>query len=198
MLYNIRRIRLCPFLLVCLHEPVVPCSSSRMRQPCRPLTFPLCPTLAALTTGSCLILIRHMYRPPMLQTSMVRPSYIQNTVELYTPARPLLSMTAKMACYSLTMWVHRQPLNKIVIVCCPGSTMVERTPHWQQDSWSPPIFHCRLENQFRLHLGKTKTYSLSFDAILWPSKQFAYLKVTTIIINCYFHIFWLNPNYWMH
>ena len=32
MLYNIRKIHLYPFWLVCLHKPVVPCSSSRIGQ----------------------------------------------------------------------------------------------------------------------------------------------------------------------
>ena len=47
------------------------------------------------------------------------------------------------ACYSLTTRGPQLLLNKILVVCCPGSKMVERAP---QDCWNPTHLPPQTEN----------------------------------------------------
>ena len=142
--------RVISFWLAGLHVPFNLCSSFRRQW----LVFNISkfshssPLHSAMATDGCSNTINsnHWYMPTLLWLGKAHST-------LRTWSNNTSQTLGQMAVYSVTTRGPQLWQKKILIVCCPGSTMVERAPLWNHDSRNRWPLRCRRRTHlFRRHL----------------------------------------------
>ncbi len=173
--------------LVCLHVPSNLCRPHTMQQPSWSSAYPSSPTphcYCTRCTGYWQLL---EFTSPTVLSGGSDPPYIWDTAKPYTSACPLHSF-CQSACYSLTTRLAQLPFNKVMTVCCPGSTMVEPTPHWHQVSRNSA--HLQMENSsVQTAPGSISKWNLFivFKCNTWSSSEYL-MKLMNLHDSCNFGV----------